>query len=116
MLLTAQDSRTAFAVAGTATILSSSVDPLRLSHAGRWECTVVCTHASRGISTIRWRTRGQSSWPWSAWVTTTLTCDAAGGTSPTATIAVDGGCALDLDVELTGSGGTSTASLYVVGV
>ena len=34
----------------------------------------------------------------------------------TGTVAVDGGCGWELDVECTASGGTATVALYVVGV
>jgi hypothetical protein len=112
-IATAQDSRTGVAVAGTATVLSASANPLKLSLAGRWLLTIKCTHASRGISVVRYRRRGDASWPWGPWVTATGITVAAGAT---AEVGVDGDCLEDLDVELTGDGGTSTASLYVVGV
>lgn len=110
---TALDSRTAVAVAGTATVLSDTVDPLSLALSGRWMLTISCTHATRGISLVRYRVRGDSSHPWGPWVTATGVSPAA---LATAIVEVDGACAAHLDVELTGDGGTSTASLYVVGV
>lgn len=110
---TAQDSRAGVAVAGTATVLSDSAAPLLLAHARCWLLTIECTHATRGISVVRYRRRGQTGWPWGPWITATGITVAA---LATAEIAVDGDAARDLDIELTGDGGTSTASLYVVGV
>lgn len=107
------DRRTAFSVAATATVLSALADPLTLALSGRWLLTIECTHATRGISVVRYRRRGDASFPWGPWVTATGITVAAGAT---AEVAVDGDCARDLDVELTGDGGTSTAALYVVGV
>ena len=112
-IATAQDSRTGVAVAGTATVLSDAATPLKLALAGRWLLTIECTHATRGISVVRYRRRGTSSSPWGPWVTATGVTVAA---LATAEVAVDGDCLEDLDVELTGDGGTSTAALYVVGV
>jgi hypothetical protein len=112
-IATAQDSRTSVAVAGTATVLSDTATPLKLALAGRWLLTIHCTHATRGLSVVRYRRRGTTASPWAPWVTATGVTVAA---LATAEIGVDGDCAEDLDVELTGDGGTSTAALYVVGV
>ena len=111
---TALDHRLAFAVAATATVLSDAVDPLSLALSGRWVLTIKCTHATRGISVVRYRRRGDPLWPWGPWITATGITIAANGA--TAEVGVDGDCLADLDVELTGDGGTSTAELYVVGV
>ncbi len=115
MTPTANDRLTGLAIAATATIVSdlSGARALKLALAARWLLTIKCTHASRGLSVVRYRRRVTATAPWGPWVTATGVTVAAGAT---ADIGVDGDCAEDLDVELTGDGGTSTAELYVVGV
>jgi len=115
-MATAQDHLLALAILGTATIVSEITGqrPLKLSLAGRWLLTIKCTHATRGLSVVRYRRRGTTDSPWGPWVTAAgITVAPDGGT---ADVGVDGDCAEDLDVELTGNGGTSTAELHVVGV
>lgn len=114
MTPTASDRLTGLAVAATATIVSglSGARALLLAHAGRWVLTVHCTHATRGLSVIRYRRRVSSVAPWGPWVASGLTC-AAGAT---AEIGVDGDAAWELDVELTGDGGEAAAALYLAGV
>lgn len=113
MLPTAQDARTGLVVGSSATVLSDTVDPLKLSLAGRWLLTLKCTHATRGISLVRYRRRVTPDAPWGPWVTATGVAPAAG---ETAEIGVDGDCTEDLDLELTGDGGASSVEAYVVGV
>lgn len=112
---TALDSLTGLAILSTATIVSglSGARALKLSLAGRWVLTIHCTHATVGLSVVRYRRRVSTAAPWGPWVTATGVTVAAGAT---AEIGVDGDCLEDLDVELTGDGGASTAALYVVGV
>jgi hypothetical protein len=112
---TALDSLTGLAIAATATIVSdlSGARALKLALAGRWVLTIHCTHASRGLSVVRYRRRVSTSAPWGPWITATGVTVAA---LATAEIGVDGDCLEDLDVELTGDGGASTAALYVAGV
>lgn len=114
MTPTASDRLTGLAVAATATIVSglTGARALLLAYAGRWVLTVHCSHATRGLSVIRYRRRVSSAAPWGPWVASGLTC-AAGATVE---IGVDGDCAWELDVELTGDGGTSEAGLYLAGV
>lgn len=114
MTPTASDRLTGLAIGSTATIVSAitGARALLLAHAGRWVLTVHCSHATVGLSVIRYRRRVSSVAPWGPWIASGLTC-AAGAT---AEIGVDGDAAWELDVELTGDGGTSEAALYVVGV
>lgn len=107
MLLTAQDSRTGVA---TSTTPASLASPLRLAYADRWCLWIAPT--TEAVTLVRYRTRGRSDWPWGPWVTATGVTPAAGATG---TVAVDGDCAADLDVEITAAG-TGTVALYVVGV
>jgi len=83
------------AVGGTATVMSAitGARPLRLNGARRWVLTLECTHLTRGVSLIRWRRRGYEgdggdnpAWPWSPWVTSTVTLTASGGATPTGTL------------------------------
>jgi hypothetical protein len=110
MTPTAKDSRSGWSVTTSATVLSDTASPLLLAHAARWELTLAPT--THDLSLVRYRTRGDASWPWSPWVTATGVTPAAGATG---TIAVDGGCGWELDVECTASGGTANVALYVVG-
>lgn len=113
---TAQDSLSALAILSTATIVSSlapALRPLKLSLAGRWVLTIHCTHATVGLSVVRYRRRVSTSAPWGPWVTAAGVTVAAGATGE---VGIDGDCLEDLDVELTGDGGVSSAALYVVGV
>ena len=114
MTPTASDRLTGLAIGAAATIVStlSGARALLLAHAGRWVLTVHCSHATRGLSVIRYRRRVSSVAPWSPWVASGLTC--AAGAS--AEIGVDGDAAWELDVELTGDGGTSEAALHLAGV
>lgn len=113
MTPTAQDRRTGVTVGSTATVLSDSADPLKLSLAGRWVLHVKCSHATVGVALVRYRRRGADGWPWGPWVTAT---GVAPGPGVTHEVGLDGDCMEDMDVELTGDGGASTAALYVVGV
>ena len=115
MALTTNDSQTGLAIAATATIVSglSGARALRRDYAGRWVLTIHCTHATVGLSVVRYRRRVTTDAPWGPWVTATGVTVAA---LATAEIGVDGDCAKDVDVELTGDGGVSSAALYVVGV
>lgn len=112
------------AVGGTATVMSAitGARPLRLNGARRWVLTLECTHVTRGVSLVRWRRRGyegdgadQAAWPWSPWVTSTVTLSASGGATPTGEIAIDGDASAELDLEFTGDGGASEVSAYVRG-
>lgn len=97
-------------ISSSAAALSSVARPLALGYAGRWKLWVKPTGAD--LTTVRYRTRGRTDWPWSDWVTAT---GVAPGDGVAGTIAVDGDCSLQLDVELTADG-DGTAALYLVGV
>lgn len=106
-MLTANDSRTGLATSGSPATLAS---PLKLAHAGRWCLWIAPT--TQALTLVRYRTRGASDWPWGPWVTATGVTPAAGATG---TVAVDGDCAYELDVEVTAAG-AGTVALYVAGV
>ena len=61
----ADDRRTAWSVTTTPTILSATLDPLKLAGARRW--TLLVTTASQALSALRLRYRTRGSGQWSAW-------------------------------------------------
>lgn len=93
-----------------AALTDASGTPLKLAYARRWQLWIQAN--TQAISLVRYRVRGQSDWPWSAWVTATGVAPAAGAVG---TVSLDGDCSLELDVEVTAAG-AGTADFYLVGV
>lgn len=118
MTPTALDKRTAVATSTSPVKLSDPTDTgrvLKLAYAERWKLWIAPT--TQNITLIRYRTRGQTDWPWESWITaeddagTDITATAGEATS----INVAGDCAYELDVEVTAAG-VGTCALYVAGV
>lgn len=109
---TTLEAPTALAVTTTPTVLSAAAgrSPLKLHYAARWRLWIKPTGAA--LTTVRYRRRGRADWPWDEWVTATGVAPADGAVG---TIELDGDCAYELDLEITGAGGCNVA-LYLVGV
>lgn len=101
---------------GTTVALSTMTGkrPLRLGLAERWILTLECV-SGPGITLVRYRRRGNSSWPWSTdWI------EAEGvvlGSPGVGEVRALGDCSMELDVELTAGAGVAPAvvNLFVLG-
>lgn len=102
--------------AGTVVVLSEVAGKraLNLGLAERWVLTLECV-SGPGISLVRYRRRGNATWPWSTdWI------DAEGvvlGSTGVGEIRVVGDCSRQLDIELTAAAGVapSIVNLYLLG-
>jgi hypothetical protein len=115
-ILNADDRRTAWSVAGIATTLSDTLDPLKLSFARAWQLVVSNGHGSQTITALRLRFRNRGGGTWGPWETVTLAAPIAAGASLRVQPSADGECSYEMDVEATASGAATPVSLDVVGV
>ena len=112
----ADDRRTAWSVAGSATVLSETLDPLKLALCRTWQLLVTNGHASQTITALRLRFRNRSGGAWGPWETVTLAAPIAAGVTLRVQSPADGECSWEMDVEATASGASTPVSLDVVGV